>query len=115
MKKKLFLSNKFWFLTWAFYHGGILILFLISMIFTKGIIFDADFTNMMPSATENKAAKIAEKSVSENPSLTFFQHALFQYSRVETLLSILSLNRRYTAQLPLYPFFQVPLKVQLFL
>ncbi len=72
MKKKLFLSNKFCFFTWAAYHGGILILFLISMIFTKGIIFDADFTNMMPSATENKAAKIAEKSVTQNASRNIF-------------------------------------------
>ncbi len=72
MKKNLFLSNKFWFLTWGAYHGGILILFLISLIFTKGITFDADYTNMMPSATENKAAKIAEKSVSENASRNIF-------------------------------------------
>lgn len=71
MKKKLF-SNKDWFKIWAFYHGTIILLFAASLFFTRGIVFDADYTSMMPTTADGEAAKIADSSVSKNSGSSVF-------------------------------------------
>ncbi len=70
--KKFNFSNKFYFRLWLFFHTVIILAFCVSLIFTKGIIFDADFSNMMPSTVNSKASAIAEKAISKNSNSTIF-------------------------------------------
>ncbi|MCM1322101.1 MAG: MMPL family transporter [Bacteroides sp.] len=74
MKKNLFLNkNKSaWFYSFLIFHFGIAAAFLVSLFFAKGINFDADYTNMLPAATESKAAKIAEKAILSASNSTVF-------------------------------------------
>ncbi len=120
MQKKLFSNNRFWFGVWAAYHGAILILFLISLIFTKGIVFDADYTSMMPSATDNKAAKIAEKSVSENANRSIFilaSHEDFEKAKeaAQTVYGLLKDEKSKFASLSLYSDMEAVSDVQEFI
>ncbi len=84
MNRKVF-SNKTWFCIWAAYHALILIAFCISLFFTKGLVFDADFTNMIPSANKNEAIKIAEKTITQNSSRSIFilsEHTDFEQAKL---------------------------------
>lgn len=71
MTKKNF-SNKFYFLLWSFFHLAIIAAFAVSLFFTKGINFDADYTNMLPSTTSSKALQTAEKSISASTNSSVF-------------------------------------------
>lgn len=71
MAKKRY-SNRFWFWCWAAFHSVIIAAFLISLLWTKRIVFDADYTNMLPSSTQSKAAQIADKAVSSGRNSTVF-------------------------------------------
>ncbi|MBP5283999.1 MAG: hypothetical protein J6Y93_04985 [Treponema sp.] len=72
MLKKRF-SNKINFSKlWGIYHAGIFAAFLISLIFTHGINFDSDYTNMLPSSSHSEAAKIAEKAISSTSNNSVF-------------------------------------------
>lgn len=66
------LSNKFWLCLWALYHGIILVAFLFSLFFTKGIRFDGDFTSMMPSALEGNVAMAVDRNISSNANRNVF-------------------------------------------
>lgn len=72
MKKKIFSNKKKWFAFWIIFHSAIIAAFLVSLFFTKGINFDADYTNMLPSTMENEASQIAEKSILSSTNSTVF-------------------------------------------
>lgn len=99
-------SQKHFSAAWIFFHGAILIAFLISLFFTKGIRIDADFYNMMPSGHESKAVKIAEKSIFKNSNNSVFMlasHEDFSKAKkaAEEAYNILSKNEKF-ASLSLY-------------
>lgn len=106
MLKKLS-SNKTWFWIWALYHGGVIAAFLISLIFTKGLHFDADFTKMMPSSAESEAARIADRAISQGSGSTVFilaSHQDFQTAKkaAETACEELSKHQSKFKSLNLY-------------
>lgn len=99
-------KQKYFSFAWIFYHGAILLAFLISLFFTKGIKIDADFYNMMPSGQESKAVKIAEKSIFKNSNNSVFMlasHEDFSKAKkaAEEAYGILSRNEKF-ASLTLY-------------
>ncbi len=98
MQKKLS-SNKFWFGAWCIYHGALVLAFCVSLVFSKGINFDADFTKMMPVTADSKAARIADKAVSQGSGSSVFiiaGHEDFATAREAAVLAYESLLKEKT-------------------
>lgn len=105
-KKNSSNNQKKFTLAWIFFHGIIVLAFAISLFFTRGIKIDADFYNMMPSGSENKAVKVAEKSIVQNSNNSVFMlasHEDFEKAKgtAEKAYEILLKNPKF-ASLTLY-------------
>lgn len=106
IKKNSSNNQKKFTLTWILFHGIIVLAFVISLFFTRGIKIDADFYNMMPSGSESKAVKVAEKSIVQNSNNSVFMlasHEDFEKAKgtAEKAYEILSKNPKF-ASLTLY-------------
>ena len=72
MKKKLSLSNKFFTGAWIVFHAAILVAFFVTLGAYRKVTIDADFNNMMPENSQNKAAKISDKNIMTSSGQSLF-------------------------------------------
>lgn len=71
MTKLIKSKNKFLPL-WIFFHGLIALLFLFSVIRSRGLKFDADLFNMLPDSAAAKTISTADKKVTEKSAQNIF-------------------------------------------
>ncbi|MBR0032181.1 MAG: MMPL family transporter [Treponema sp.] len=72
MKKKLCLPDKFFTAAWVIFHAVILAAFFITLGVYKKVTVDADFNNMMPENSQNKAAKISDRNITTSSGKSLF-------------------------------------------
>ena len=65
-------SNAFFFRIWAFFHLLLICLFAASVIAHSGFSLDADFMNMLPESSSNRALQAADKALGKTSSENVF-------------------------------------------
>ena len=72
MKKKRSLSNRFFTGAWIVFHAAILVAFFATLGVYGKVTVDADFNNMMPENSRNKAARISDKNITTSSGQSLF-------------------------------------------
>lgn len=70
MNRKHFLNKHT--VIWAAFHLAVIVPFLISLFFTKGINLDGDFSAMMPAGSQDESVRIAENAINSSSGNSIF-------------------------------------------
>ncbi len=105
MNRKNFLNKHT--IIWAVFHFFVIAAFLVSLIFTKGVIFDGDFSSMMPAGSQDESVQIAEKAINSSSGNSIFilvSHKDFSQAKktAVTVYENLILNKNAFENISLY-------------